>query len=139
MSMTSDLPENLASPELHRTILTRVRATTVRQLIEQVKTQFVPQLLSVGVVAGLSWQTASRLHLAFWVGTQLLVVYGLDEDYWQTYRQKVESVTPQDCHRVAIELIEPDRLLVLLTGDAEKLRDSLEAAAVGPVEVIAAD
>jgi len=68
-----------------------------------------------------------------------LATYGLDDDYWQTYRQNVESVAPDDAHRVATELIQPDRLLVLLTGDADKLRDSLEEASLGPVEVVAAD
>ncbi len=68
-----------------------------------------------------------------------LAIYGLDDDYWQTYRQNVESVGPADTHRVATELIDPNRLLVLLTGDAQKLRDSLDEASFGPVEVVAAD
>src|SRR5690242_16545906 len=78
MSTSSDLPESIVSPELHRILLTKVRSTTLGQLLEQVKTQFVPQLLSVALIAALSWQRASRLHLAMWVGTQLLIVHGLE-------------------------------------------------------------
>ena len=89
MSTNSNPPASIVSPELHRAILTKVRVTTLRQLMEQLKTQFAPQLLSVGVVVGLSWHSASRLHLAIWAGTQLLAVYGL-EAYLYFYARRRE-------------------------------------------------
>ena len=63
-----------------------------------------------------------------------LAVYGLADDYWQTYRAHIEAVSTDDVHRTARELIEPDRLVVLLSGDAATLRDPLGDAAFGPVE-----
>ena len=67
-----------------------------------------------------------------------LAVYGLPADYWQTYRRNVEAVTTEDVRSVALELVRPDEALVLLTGDASRVRDDLERAEMGPVEVLPA-
>ncbi len=68
-----------------------------------------------------------------------LAVYGLPDDYWQVYRSRIEAVLPADSHAVATELIQPDQLVILLTGDASRLRDELSAADLGPMEVVAAE
>ncbi|MCV0403773.1 MAG: insulinase family protein [Chloroflexi bacterium] len=67
-----------------------------------------------------------------------LAVYDLPSDWWQNYRHNLESVGTDDVHRAALELVRPDEALVLLTGDADRLRGELEAAELGPVEVIPA-
>ena len=67
-----------------------------------------------------------------------LAIYDLPHDWWQTYRASLEAVTTDDVHRVAQELVRPDEALVLLTGDASKLQADLEAAQLGPVEVVPA-
>ena len=67
-----------------------------------------------------------------------LAVYGLPDDYWQTYRQRIEAVGVPDVQAVARDLVRPDDALILLTGDASLVRDELERAAFGPLEVIAA-
>lgn len=67
-----------------------------------------------------------------------LAVYGLADDYWQTYRSNVESVSTADVAAAAAELIRPDEALVLLTGDAARIRDEIEAASLGPLEVVPA-
>jgi zinc protease len=67
-----------------------------------------------------------------------LAIYELPDDYWQTYRQRLEAVTPDDVRQVAVDLIEPEQLLILLSGDAARLRDELESAAFGPLEVVPA-
>jgi zinc protease len=67
-----------------------------------------------------------------------LAIYDLPHEWWQTYRSSLEAVTAEDVHRVAQELIRPDEALILLTGDASKLQGDLEAAQLGPVEVIPA-
>ena len=67
-----------------------------------------------------------------------LAVYDLPHDWWQTYRSRLEAVTPDHVHRVARELVHPDEALILLTGDASVLRDDLEKAELGPLEVIPA-
>ncbi len=67
-----------------------------------------------------------------------LAVYGLSDDYWQTYRQRIEAVGIPDVQAVARDLVRPEEALILLTGDASRVRDDLERAAFGPLEVIAA-
>jgi len=67
-----------------------------------------------------------------------LAIYGLADDYWQTYRANVEAVSSDDVAAAAAELIRPNEALVLLTGDAARVRDDIEAAALGPLEVVQA-
>ena len=67
-----------------------------------------------------------------------LAVYGLPDDYWQTYRERIEAVGIADVHAVARDLVRPDEALILVTGDASQVRRELEDAALGPLEVIAA-
>ncbi len=67
-----------------------------------------------------------------------LAVYDLPDDWWHTYRDKLEAVGTAEVHAVARELVRPDEALILLTGDAATLRTELEAADLGPVRVIAA-
>ena len=67
-----------------------------------------------------------------------LAVYGLPDDWWQTYREHLEAVGTDDVHAVARELIRPDEALILLAGDASCCAAELESAELGPVEVVAA-
>lgn len=46
------------------------------------------------------------------------VFYGLDLGDLQTYRERVNTVTPEDIQRVAQQYLHPDRLSIVLVGDA---------------------
>jgi zinc protease len=65
-----------------------------------------------------------------------LAVYGLPDDYWQTYRGNLEAVGTEDVLAAARDLIHPDRLLMLVAGDASRIRGEIEAAQLGTVEVV---
>ena len=67
-----------------------------------------------------------------------LAVYGLPDDYWHTYRGHIEAVTEEGVRDTAVELVRPDEALVVLTGDASRVREELEASGIGPLEVVAA-
>jgi len=67
-----------------------------------------------------------------------LAVYDLPADWWHTYRDRLEAVGTAEVHAVARELVRPDEALILLTGDAAKLRTELEEADLGPVQVVSA-
>lgn len=67
-----------------------------------------------------------------------LAVYGLPDDYWQTYRERIEAVGIGDVHAVARDLVRPNEALILVAGDASRVRGELEDASFGPLEVIAA-
>ena len=56
--------------------------------------------------------------------TNLIVnqhLYGLPEDYLQTYRDHVDAVTVDDVRRVAREHIRPDEMAIVIVGDAEEV------------------
>jgi zinc protease len=64
-----------------------------------------------------------------------IAVYGLADDFWQTYREKIEAVGAAEAHSAATELIRPDELLILAVGDAAVIRGDVEALGIAPVEV----
>jgi zinc protease len=82
----------------------------------------------------LRFETTSGIAAAL----EPLAVYDLPDDYWHAYRSKLEAVTTSDVLDAARELVRPAEALILLTGDAARVRADLEAAELGPVEVIAA-
>jgi len=67
-----------------------------------------------------------------------IAMYGLADDFWQTYREKLEAVGAAEAHEAAMELIRPDELLILAVGDASLIRADVEALGIAPVEVVAA-
>jgi len=53
--------------------------------------------------------------------TNLIVnqhLYGLSEDYLQTYREHVDAVTADEVQRVAIKHVRPDEMAIVIVGDA---------------------
>ena len=61
--------------------------------------------------------------------TNLLVsqqLYNLPGDYLQTYRDKVNAVTLDDVERVANEYITPDKLAIVVVGDAGEILPQIE-------------
>lgn len=67
-----------------------------------------------------------------------IAIYGLADDFWQTYRDRIEAVGADEAHAAAVELIRPAELLILAVGDAALIRDEVAALGIGPVEVVAA-
>lgn len=65
-------------------------------------------------------------------------MYGLADDFWQTYRDHIEAVGAAEAQRAAAELIRPHDLVMLAVGDASAIRKEIEALDIGPVEVVPA-
>jgi zinc protease len=61
--------------------------------------------------------------------------FGLGEDYYTTYRERVRAVTASDVRRAAETYLHPGELLVLAVGDADAIAAPLEALAIGPMDV----
>jgi zinc protease len=62
-----------------------------------------------------------------------LVSYGLPDEYFDTYRRRVQSVTGSDILAAARAHLQPERLQIVAVGDAAVVRAPLEALGVGPV------
>lgn len=53
-------------------------------------------------------------------------IYRLPADYWDTYPQRVEAVTPAEIQRVAKKYYDRDRLQIVAVGDAKEVSKVLE-------------
>jgi zinc protease len=56
--------------------------------------------------------------------TNLIVaqkLYNLPDDYLQTYRDKINAVTIEEVQRVANQFIHPDKMALIIVGDAEEI------------------
>lgn len=60
-------------------------------------------------------------------------IYGLPDDYWETYPAKILSVSAVDVQRVARRYLNPDKMQLVAVGDGRKIRAALER--YGSVEI----
>ncbi len=60
-------------------------------------------------------------------------IYGLPDDYWDTYPQKISAVTQDELQRVARQYLDLDRLQVVAVGDAKQIAEVLKK--YGTVEI----
>jgi len=65
-------------------------------------------------------------------------VYGLPDDYYTTFADRIRAVTAADVKRVADKYIQPDKLAVVIVGDRKTIEAGVKALNLGPVTVIAA-
>ncbi len=63
-------------------------------------------------------------------------VYGLGQDYWPTYRQKLQALTREQAIAVIQKFLQPDKLSIVAVGNAREFAKQLEA--FGPTRVIKA-
>ena len=66
------------------------------------------------------------------------VFFGLDMNELQTYRERVSAVTVEDVQRVARNYLHPDRLTIVLVGDASAFTRQLPGAGFDKFDVIPA-
>jgi zinc protease len=53
-------------------------------------------------------------------------MYGLPADYLQTYRDRINAVTATDIQRVARQYIQPDKVAMVIVGDAAAIMDQVK-------------
>ncbi len=66
---------------------------------------------------------------------QNLVVWGLPMDFYATYRERLAGVTSEEVRRAATTRLVPDRLIIVIAGDASKIEAPIRARNLGQVEV----
>lgn len=75
-------------------------------------------------VMGMSgmWETNAAVN-----GSAVNVVkYGLKDDYWKTYSQRVQNLTLKEVQGVAKTVVQPNNINWFLAGDAEKVLPGLQ-------------
>jgi zinc protease len=65
-----------------------------------------------------------------------VVFYDLSVDELRTYRQRANAVTPDDILRVARTYLQPDRLAIVMVGNAAAFKDQLAKVGFGQYELI---
>jgi zinc protease len=65
-----------------------------------------------------------------------VAIYGLPDDYFNTYTERMLAVTADDVQRVAGTYIDPENLAIVVVGDREKIEEGLQALEYGPVKVL---
>ena len=66
-------------------------------------------------------------------------IYGLADDFYDAYRSRIGSVSAEALRRVAREHLRPDDLQIVVVGDADRVRPSLESLGAGPIHGEAAE
>jgi zinc protease len=81
-----------------------------------------------------------RLQTTGGVASRLaeLFIYDLPRSYLDDFAQRVLAVTAADVVEAARQRIHPERLMVLVVGDASLVRPQLEELALGEIEVVPA-
>ncbi len=63
-----------------------------------------------------------------------LVAYGMPEDYYTSYRDRVRAVTPASVQQAARDHLRLERLQLVVVGDAAVIREPLAALGIGSVQ-----
>ena len=82
-----------------------------------------------------SWETMGA------VGNSIsdIVTYGLPDDYYQTYPEKIRDLKLTDISRAAAKLLHPDQVLWIVVGDRAKVEGSLKELGYGAIKLIDTD
>jgi zinc protease len=81
------------------------------------------------------YETSSAIAAAL----AALVLYGLPDDWYDRYRDRVRAVSSDHVLQAAQRHLHPEALQMVVVGNASAIRDRMEAMAFGPVTVYDAD
>jgi zinc protease len=78
-----------------------------------------------------------RLEATHQVAAQIgaIIVHDLPDDYYSSYRENIRSVTREDVEAAGRRAVRPEEMAIVIVGDADGIRASLEELELGPVEV----
>jgi zinc protease len=82
-----------------------------------------------------SFETVQQLAGAY---SQILQ-YGLPEDYFNTFTEKVLALTPESANQIAKKFILPDHLVWVVVGDMNKVEAGIRELNLGEIHKIDAD
>jgi zinc protease len=90
-----------------------------------------------GIAGAFSLTFETPLQIA--TALQTIVLYGLSDDYYSTYIERVESVTLSEVRRVAGLYLDATRMAVLVVGDIQRVRGNIEELNLGTIVVCDSD
>jgi zinc protease len=82
-----------------------------------------------------SWETANAVATSI----SEIVRFGLDDRHFETYAERVRSLTLQQVQSVTQEVLQPNRIVWVVVGDLESIEAGIRELGIGPVYEIDAD
>jgi zinc protease len=82
-----------------------------------------------------SWETMDAVSSS--IGE--IVNYGLPDDYFTTYPEKVRALTAKNLEASAQKLVHPDNLVWVVVGDREKIEPGIRELNWGQIQLLDAD
>jgi zinc protease len=82
-----------------------------------------------------NWETMGAVSGS----VQDIVVFGLDDNYYDTYADRVRAQTIESVAAAARETIHPDHLVWVVVGDRAKIEPGLRSLKLGEIRLIDAD
>jgi len=67
------------------------------------------------------------------------VVYGLPEDFYETYPERIAALTQQEIEAAAREVVGPDSLVWIVVGDKQKIAAALDGLNFGELQFLSPD
>jgi zinc protease len=68
-----------------------------------------------------------------------VVNYGLPEDFWAKYAERVQATTVPELTKLAENRIQPDHEVIVVVGDKAKVEAGIRELNLGPIEYLDAD
>jgi zinc protease len=68
-----------------------------------------------------------------------LIVYRLDDNYFNTYVEKTLAVTQKDVEAAAKKYVVPDNMLVIIVGDRSKIEEGIRKLNLGKITVLSVE
>lgn len=139
-------PMHTDSPIVIRTVVSTKRtAEAVQELVAQLRdmsgsngpTEAELERMRRKLILSLPgrFETAGQVTMAM----DTVLQFGLADDYWNTYGQRLSRLTPSQLHQWADRWLQPRELLWVLVGDVGKFEAQVRAARLGEVVVLDKD
>ncbi|MEN9507779.1 MAG: hypothetical protein RLZZ621_342 [Gemmatimonadota bacterium] len=130
-----------ASPfEISTAVETAVTADALREILaefRQIREQPVSETelsLAVSYLMGvfpIRFETTAEVA----GGLANVEIFRLPSNYFDSYRERIAAVTVDEVFRVAQMHLDPSRLQVVICGDADVIRESVDALGIGPITI----
>ncbi|MCS6902159.1 MAG: pitrilysin family protein [Myxococcales bacterium] len=125
---------------VHGAIVREHTADALREILaelERIRSQLVTEEELADAKAYLIRRIPSFFESANGIASTLasMAVYGLPLDEFTRRAERLERITREDVQRVAGKYLMPERFRVIVVGDAEAVRPSLDALKLGKIEV----
>ena len=91
--------------------------------------------------ANLTLQLPGRWETIYAVSSSIqeLVEFGMPEDFYGTYSQKIRSLNLDEMNTMAKKIVQPDNAVWVVVGDASKIRKGIEELNYGGIHLIDSD